>query len=284
VDEPREPLERRDAVELPAPTSAPFVLAVGLTLAFAGIVTSPAVSVAGLLLALVGAVGWWRQVLPVERHERLALAPAAKPALSVGEAAEPLRVGAEGHRLRLPVEVTPFRVGLPAGLVGGAAMAVVACAFGVLFFGSPWYPINLLSAVIVPSLGAAGVAQLREFSPAGLLVGIVLHGTLSAFVGLLYAAVLPMLPKRPILWGGLVAPLLWSGLVWASLGIVNPTLDARISWPWFVASQVAFGVAAGLIVARSAKIPTPQSASVAERAGPDDARRLADRDDRRTGP
>jgi hypothetical protein len=223
-------------------------------------------------------------VLPVERHERLALAPAAKPAPSVGEAAEPLRVGAEGHRLRLPVEVTPFRVGLPAGLVGGAAMAVVACAFGVLFFGSPWYPINLLSAVIVPSLGAAGVAQLREFSPAGLLVGIVLHGTLSAFVGLLYAAVLPMLPKRPILWGGLVAPLLWSGLVWASLGIVNPTLDARISWPWFVASQVAFGVAAGLIVARSAKIPTPQSASVAERAGPDDARRLADRDDRRTGP
>jgi hypothetical protein len=275
VDEPKEPRERRDAVELPAPTGAPFVLAVGLTLAFAGIVTNPAVSVAGLLLALVGAAGWWRQVLPVERHERLALAPAerrAKPERPAGEAAQPLKVGAEGHRLRLPVEVTPFRVGLPAGLVGGAAMAVVACAFGVLFFRSPWYPINLLSAVILPSLGAADVARLREFSLAGLLVGIALHGTLSVFVGLLYAAVLPMLPKRPILWGGLVAPLLWSGLVWASLGFVDPTLAARISWPWFVASQVAFGAAAGLIVARSAKIPTPQSASLAERADRDDGK------------
>jgi hypothetical protein len=268
VDEPKEPLERRDAVELPAPTGAPFVLAVGLTLAFAGIVTSPVVSVAGLLLALVGAVGWWRQVLPVERHERLALAPAerrAKPVRPAAEAAAPPKVGTDGHRLRLPVEVTPFRVGLPAGLVGGAAMAVVACTYGVLIVGSAWYPINLLSAVILPSLGAADIAQLRAFSLAGLLVGVGLHGTLSAFVGLLYAAVVPMLPNRPILWGGLVAPLLWSGLVWASLGVVNPTLNARISWPWFVVSQIAFGLAAGLIVARSTKIPTLQSAPPEER-------------------
>jgi hypothetical protein len=130
VDEPKAPLDRRDTVELPAPTSAPFVLAVGLTLAFAGIVTSPVVSVVGLLLAIVGGVGWWHQVLPVERLERLALAPAeqrARPARPAGEAAEPLKVGTEGHRLRLPVEVTPFRVGLPAGLLGGAAMAAVAC-------------------------------------------------------------------------------------------------------------------------------------------------------------
>lgn len=287
MEEPKEPVERPDAVELPAPTSAPFVLAVGVTLVFAGIVTHPAVSVLGLLLALVGAVGWWRQVLPVERHETLALAPVerrAEPVAPVGAAAEPLKVGAEGHRLRLPVEVTPFRVGVPAGLAGGAAMAIVACTFGVLSFRSPWYPINLLSAVILPSLGNADLARLREFSLAGLLVGIGLHGMLSVFVGLLYAAVVPMLPNRPILWGGLVAPLLWSGLVWASLGIVNPTLNARISWPWFVVSQIAFGVVAGLVVARSAKIPTLQSAPLEERAGPDTSRRGSDRGDGKTGP
>jgi hypothetical protein len=138
--------------------------------------------------------------------------------------------------------------------------------------------------VILPSLGNADLAHLREFSLAGLLVGIGLHGSLSVFVGLLYAAVLPMLPNRPILWGGLVAPLLWSGLVWASLGIVNPTLNARISWPWFVLSQIAFGVAAGLVVARSAKVPTLQSASLEGRADLDAAPRGSERHERKAGP
>jgi hypothetical protein len=136
--------------------------------------------------------------------------------------------------------------------------------------------------VILPSLGAADIARLRDFSLAGLLVGIGVHGTLSAFVGLLYAAVVPMLPNRPILWGGLVAPLLWSGLVWASLGVVNPTLNARISWPWFVVSQIAFGMAAGLIVARSTKIPTLQSTPFEERSGLDGTDRRADGDDGKT--
>jgi hypothetical protein len=182
-------------------------------------------------------------------------------------AVDHLTAGEEGHRLRVPVRVTPFRTGVPSGLAGGAAMALVACSYGLLAQGSLWYPINLLSAVILPSLGAADVAHLRGFSLSGLLVGTVLHGSLSVFVGLLYAAVLPMLPNRPMLWGGLVAPLFWSGLVWASLGIVNPVLNARISWPWFVASQIAFGLAAGLVLARSTTIRTLQSAPLAQRTG-----------------
>ena len=44
--------------------------------------------------------------------------------------------------------------------------------------------------------------------------------------GLLYAVILPMLPGRHMLWGGLVAPLMWTGLLWAVLGIINPTLNA----------------------------------------------------------
>jgi len=281
VNDP-DPVDGRDGgLDLPAPTSAPFVLAVGLTAVFAGVVTHPAVSVMGVLLAAVGATGWWRQVLPVEQHERVPLAPEkgrARPVQPIAGAVDHLRVGAGGHRLRLPVRVTPFRTGIPAGLAGGAAMAAVACAYGVLFFGSPWYPINLLSAVILPSLDVAPVSRLRELSVAGLLVGTVLHGALSTFVGLLYAAVLPMLPNRPVVWGGLVAPLLWSGLVWGSLGIVDPTLNARISWTWFLVSQVAFGVVAGLVVARSTPVTTTQFPSLEGRtdldasgAGPDEA-------------
>jgi hypothetical protein len=52
-----------------------------------------------------------------------------------------------------------------------------------------------------------------------------------------------------------------------ALPILNPALATHISWPWFVASQIAFGAVAGFVVARSAQIPTTQHASFADRAG-----------------
>ncbi len=58
---------------------------------------------------------------------------------------------------------------------------------------------------------------------------------------------LPMLPRRPILLGGFIAPLFWTGLIHSILGIVNPVLNQRIHWGWFVASQVAFGIVAGIV-------------------------------------
>src|SRR5215472_18492570 len=58
-----------DKVEVPAPTAWPIVLAFGLALVFAGLVTAASVSVLGGILTVTGAVGWFRDVLPVERHE-----------------------------------------------------------------------------------------------------------------------------------------------------------------------------------------------------------------------
>src|SRR5580700_1137500 len=58
-----------DKLEVPAATAWPIVLASGLTLVFAGFVTAAAVSLLGARLAVAGAVGWFRQVLPVESHE-----------------------------------------------------------------------------------------------------------------------------------------------------------------------------------------------------------------------
>jgi hypothetical protein len=49
--------------------------------------------------------------------------------------------------------------------------------------------------------------------------------------------------------------------------VINPALDARISWPWFVVSQVAFGVVAGLVVVRQGKITTDQSMPFVLRMG-----------------
>ena len=89
----------------------------------------------------------------------------------------------------------------------------------------------------------------------------------SVLVGLLYGVLLPMFPRRPILLGGVIAPFIWSGLLYATLGVINPLLDERIDWRWFVASQMGFGLAAGLVVVRQTRVRTRQFMPFAMRAG-----------------
>ena len=60
---------------------------------------------------------------------------------------------------------------------------------------------------------------------------------------------------------------MWSGLLYATLGIINPLLDRMIDWKWFVASQIGFGIVAGLVVVRQARVRTRQFLPFAVRAG-----------------
>ena len=110
--------------------------------------------------------------------------------------------------------------------------------------------------------------MLRAFDAPALVLGTIAHGVVSVLVGLLYAAMLPMLPRRHMLWGGLMAPLLWTGLLWALLGVINPTVSARIDWTWFVASQIAFGLVCGFVVARAQPLATMQTLPLADAGGP----------------
>src|SRR5207244_1144377 len=107
----------------------------------------------------------------------------------------------------------------------------------------------------------------RSFDGLASVIGLVAHGLTSVLVGVLYAAILPLLPRRHLLWGGLLAPLLWSGLLWASLGVIDPALNARIAWTWFVASQIAFGITAGYVVASGTPVATAQTRPFVARAG-----------------
>ncbi len=91
-----------DSVEIPAPTAWPIVLAFGITLLFAGLVTSVAVSVLGAILAVAGAVGWFRNVLPFEAHE---MVPVSK---------------------EVPLVTTTQRAGCTSGGRGGIAEGVSA--------------------------------------------------------------------------------------------------------------------------------------------------------------
>ena len=260
-----------DYINLPAPTAWPFVTAFGLTLLAAGLVTQAVISVVGLILALRGAVGWFRDVLPVEQHEFVRMRPLAERARLITPAryaVEHLRPGVADHRVRIPAEIHPYSSGIKGGIVGGIAMAIVACLYGVIAYRSIWYPINLLAAAAMPSLAQADLAQLTAFNGTGFIVALISHGILSILVGLLFAVLLPMLPsRRADFWGSLISPLLWSALIWATLKLINPALDKRIDWIWFIVSQVAFGMTTGYVVHRSKMVETMQTWPLAARAG-----------------
>jgi flagellar biosynthesis protein FliR len=79
---------------------------------------------------------------------------------------------------------------------------------------------------------------------------------------------LPMLPsRRTAFWSSLVSPLLWSALIWATLRLINPALNTRIDWIWFIASQVAFGLTTGYVVHHSKMVEIMQTWPLAARAG-----------------
>jgi hypothetical protein len=148
-------------------------------------------------------------------------------------------------------------------------MAVLACLYGLLKHGSIWYPINLLAATGSAGSLQLGTGWLNSFHVGSFFLAAAIHICTSLLVGLLYGTMLPMFPHRPIFLGGVVAPVLWTGLLHSVLGFINPLLDARIDWPWFVASQFAFGIVAGLVVARQERIATRQFEPFLMRAGID---------------
>jgi len=257
----------------PAPTAAPLMTAIGVTFMLAGLVTNATVSIVGVVFFVAGAVGWFREVLPHEHEEAVPLEEPPAPVALAPHAVLRLAAGEGLHRARLPVEVYPYAAGIRGGMAGGVAMAALAVVHGLLAHGSPWYTINLLAASGSAALTNAPAATLSQFNPQGFVLALVIHGTLSILVGLLYGALLPMFPWHPGIWGGLVAPLMWTGLIASVLEVVNPALNARIEWGWFIATQIAFGLVAGMVVARSARIATFQHAPFAVRAGiesPDD--------------
>ncbi|MFV0338594.1 MAG: hypothetical protein ACK5LK_10190 [Chthoniobacterales bacterium] len=261
----------REGIDLPKPTAWPMILAFGLTLAAAGIVTNALVSIVGLILILASIRGLFVEVFPHAKHERVALQPLSERSKEIAPALQSvahLKVGKELHRVRIPVDVHPNSAGVIGGLAGGAVMAVLAMAYGLIFQGSIWYPINLLAATGVATLATADTAVLKEFSLLGLTIASVIHLSGSVIIGLLYTVMLPMLPRKlEWLWAGIVAPLIWSGVLHSVMGVVNPALASRIDWPWFVVCQVAFGLVGGFVIFKTARVETMQTWPLAARMG-----------------
>jgi hypothetical protein len=254
-------------IHLPAPTAWPIVLAFGITLLLAGLLTSASVSILGAILVVSAAVGWFGEVLPQEKEETVEVRVEAITVSTSRREIERLPVAPDLARAVLPLETYPVSAGMKGGLAGSVAMALLACLYGLLKQHSVWYPINLLAATAYNDSLLFSTRSLTGFHLDSFLVASGIHLITSLLVGLLYGAMLPMFPRRPMLLGGIVAPILWTGLLYSVLELINPLLNQHIDWRWFIASQFAFGIAAGFVVAQQERIHIQQPMPFLMRAG-----------------
>jgi hypothetical protein len=248
-------------VQLPAPTAWPMVFALGVSLMVAGMVTHWVISLLGLVMALPAIVGWFFEVLPHERHIYV---PVHADVLEIRSTRETLaRLPLDDrHRKLLPLETFSVMAGVKGGIAGGIAMMLPAGLYGLIRYHSVWYAVNLLAAGGFVSWAGQSNEFLAQFHLKGLLAASAIHGLTSVLIGLLYGAMLPMYPKKPILTAGFIAPFFWTGILYSAIGVISPILDQRIDWLWFVVSQIAFGLVAGFVVNLQVKVRTPQFRSL----------------------
>ena len=262
-----EATQTKQTITLPSPTAWPIVMAFGVTLLFAGLVTTASLSILGGILFVAAAAGWFTDILPHEKHEEVPVEEEAIDIQTSRESVQRLTLAPELARAYLPLEIYPVSAGVKGGLAGGVAMAALACLYGIIRQHSLWYPINLLAGTVYAQGLKLHSESLNAFHLDSFALATLIHLIVSLLAGLLYGAMLPMLSRHPVVLGGIVAPMVWTALLYNVMGILNPLLNARVDWTWFLASQVAFGIVAGLIVMRHARVPTGQVMPFALRAG-----------------
>jgi hypothetical protein len=155
--------------------------------------------------------------------------------------------------------LSPLVAGTLGGIVGGLLMPIPAILWGVLTGRGIWYPVNLLAAMVERDIGQQPLEQLKLFHGDWFVVALVLHAGLSVGFGIVYGLALPRLPAipGPMCWGGMLMPMLWTGVSFGLMGVVNPVLQERVDWPWFIVSQFVFGLVASIAVVRTEAIRVP---------------------------
>src|ERR1700743_959696 len=182
---------QREPLEMPASTACPILLAFGITLCFASLVTSVGVGVAGLVLVCCGVAGWARQVLPVEHHEMVPLKAKRFVPSSVRTKVAHIEVS-EVHRAFLPVESYAVTAGLRGGIAGGIVMIFPALLSGYLTQHSIWYAGTLLGGAGVAHWTNATTADIAAFHWNGLITATMIHAAVCLLIGLLYGAMVPL--------------------------------------------------------------------------------------------
>lgn len=227
-----QPPKHEHGIEMPLPTAYPFVLSVGVTMFGFGLATSLAISAVGLVIFVLGIIGWVGEMLPGRGHGHEEPAPEAlraKPVVGQTGLVEQLQPGMAGYRFRLPEKVHPISAGVWGGIVGGLVMPIPALLYGVISGKGFWFPVNLLAGMVMPGLEDRTKEQLGQFDLGLFIVAVAIHITMAVVLGLMYGVLLPTLPdiSRPVAWGGLLMPLLWTAVTYSAMRIVDPDLNAQ---------------------------------------------------------
>ncbi len=245
-----------EGIHLPKPTAWPIVTALGFTLLVSGVLTHYVISILGFLMLTYGCVGWFRDVLPQEAHEEIEVRvqeisiESSRKSVARINAGTDKRTGTE-HRTHVGEGSFSPLAGLKGGVAGGIAMIFPALAYGLIGQHSPWFPVNLLGGAGMMGGPAPTMEYLRAFHAGPFGIAILIHVVTCLLIGLVYGSALPIMPKHPILLGGLLAPLAWTGLLSATLPIINPEISEHVNWPSFLLAQLTFGLVAGYVVSRS---------------------------------
>src|SRR5277367_1159457 len=109
--------ETEGFVSLPTPTIWPFILAFGISLAIAGLVTHWVITLLGICMILPAVVGWFFQVLPHEQHEPVAVSTEVVT-ISSDRIASVHHTIAQGRREVEPLESYSPMVGIKGGIAG----------------------------------------------------------------------------------------------------------------------------------------------------------------------
>jgi hypothetical protein len=161
--------------------------------------------------------------------------------------------------LRLRHRLPQAAAGILGGLFGGLLMPGPAVIWSLATGHGLWYPANLLAGMVRHGMDRLTVQQLMQFNADWLGTAVVIHVVMSLSLGLLYGLLLARLRPipAPFVWGGVLMPLLWTAASYSLMGVVNPLLQDRVNWPWFVVSQFVFGIVAAIVIVRSEEILVP---------------------------
>ena len=170
--------------------------------AVCGLVTSSAVSILGAVLAVSGCVGWFRDVLPHEKHESVSVSQE----VMVVSTSRPLVARIELKTRELLRRDCPLRHPISAGVKGGLAGRCDGDSRSSLW-SDQWEGYLVSNQFVVCGFfPTRTLAQIAAFHWDALIIATIVHLICSLLVGLLYGAALPMFPRRPILLGGVIAP------------------------------------------------------------------------------
>jgi hypothetical protein len=161
----------------------------------------------------------------------------------------------------------PIVAGVIGGVVGGAAMGIPALLWAVTYGPGMWFPMNVLASACGANIPDA---ELTRFHGEWFLPANALHFGFSILFGVAFALTAEKLPEipGPMAWGALVMPMLWTGTNYGLMGVVNPVLQSKVSWPWFTVSQFIFGLVASIVVVRSEKVAVQPAGSGPAPSGP----------------